>query len=185
MKFLAFCEQSLLRFSRLSLLIKHEALMKTVVATILILNCAFLVGEEIQGKVTGITDGDTIELLDADYNRHKVRLDGIDAPEKKQAFGAKADKALGDKIFLKQVRIEYKAKDRYGRILGTVFLKERNINREMVTEGMAWHYKKYSKDKELAAEEKEAREAKRGLWADKEPVPPWEFRAPAKESASK
>ena len=132
--------------------------------------------EELRGKIVSIADGDTCTLLDASKVQHKIRLNGIDAPEKKQAFGTKAKEALGEKIHEKEVRVEWSKKDRYGRILGDVYLGDRHINREMIRDGMAWHYRQYSKSVELQREEDAARKAKRGLWSDKSPVPPWEFR---------
>ena len=131
---------------------------------------------EFRGKVVGVTDGDTITVLDAEQVQHKIRLQGIDAPERKQAFGTKSKELLTEKIAGHEVLIEWKEKDRYGRILGEVMLERRHINLEMVQEGMAWHYLQYSKSKELERAELQARQAGRGLWADKGPVPPWEFR---------
>jgi endonuclease YncB( thermonuclease family) len=132
---------------------------------------------ELTGKVVHIADGDTLTILDADKMQHKIRLHGIDAPESKQAFGTKAKEALASKIHEKTVRIVWKEKDQYGRIVGDVHLGDRNINIEMVRDGFAWWYKTYApKSKTLEAAEEEAQKAKRGLWHDKNPEPPWEFR---------
>lgn len=128
------------------------------------------------GKVVKIADGDTLTLLDAEKVQHKVRLNGIDCPEKKQAFGTRAQQALAAHVFGKDVRVEWTTRARYKRILGDVYTGELWINRQLVLDGFAWHFKRYSKDKRLADAENEAREAKRGLWVDPEPVPPWEFR---------
>ena len=130
----------------------------------------------IHGKVVGITDGDTITVLDTYQTQYKIRLAEIDTPEKKQAFGSKCKQILSDKIFGKQVEVGWNTEDRYKRIIGFVSLGDRNINREMVAEGYAWHYKQYSKSKELDAVEEEARRNKLGLWADKNPIAPWEYR---------
>ena len=127
------------------------------------------------GKVVSIADGDTITVL-VDKTQYRIRLVGIDAPESKQTFGTKAKKALADKVFGKEVKVEWSEKDRYKRILGTIFLENRWINKEMVEEGWAWHYTYYSKDQALAAAEKAAKESKKGLWDDPNPIPPWEFR---------
>lgn len=129
----------------------------------------------ISGKVVGVTDGDTITVLDSKV-QHKIRLAEIDTPEKKQAFGAKCKQVLSDKIFGKEVKILWDKEDRYKRIIGTVIFNEGNINREMISEGYAWHYKQYSKSKELEELEQKAREKRLGLWIDKNPIPPWEFR---------
>ena len=138
-----------------------------------------------EGKVISIADGDTLTVLTADKQQIKVRLSGIDTPERKQAFGTQAKQALSAKVFGKTVRIKDNGQDRYKRTLGDVFLGSRWINLELVEEGYAWHYKAYSKDKKLAEAEKTARKAKSGLWADSNPVPPWEFRrAGSKNSKS-
>lgn len=133
-------------------------------------------GGRVAGKTVGITDGDTVTLLDADKVQHKIRLDGIDAPEAKQAFGNRAKQTLSEKIGEAEVRIVWTSKDRNGRIIGDVYLGERWINQEMIHDGFARHFKRYDNRQSLADAEKESREAKRGLWADKEPVPPWEWR---------
>lgn len=127
------------------------------------------------GKVVSIADGDTITVL-LDKTQHRIRLAGIDAPESTQAFGTKSKKALADKVFGQEVKIEWKERDKYKRIVGEVYLGDRRICLEMVQEGMAWHYKQYSKDAALAKAETEAKEAKKGLWADANPIPPWDFR---------
>lgn len=131
----------------------------------------------IYGKVVGITDGDTITVLDKDNVQYKIRLAEIDTPEKKQAYGTKAKQILSDKIFGKEIEIEWDTQDRYKRIIGFVFLDSRNINHEMVREGYAWHYKQYSKSKELDGIQLHAQSQRLGLWQDKNPIPPWEFRS--------
>lgn len=127
-------------------------------------------------NVIGISDGDTITILQPDKTKLKIRLAEIDCPEKRQPFGTKAKEALGDKIFGKNVHVEWSKKDRYGRAIGDVYLGGRYINKEMVEEGWAWHYTKYSHSKEMAKAEKYARSNKLGLWIDAHPIPPWEFR---------
>ena len=155
--------------------------MKSAITLSLILITATVHADEIRGKVVSIADGDTITVLDAAKVQHKIRFQGIDAPEKKQAFGTKSKETLSEKIGEKEVVVQWKEKDRYGRILGEVKLGDRHINLEMVQDGMAWHYKQYSRSKELADAEEQARKAKKGLWVDKEPVPPWEFRKADRE----
>lgn len=155
--------------------------MKLTAAIILLLITASLHAEEIRGKVVSIADGDTITVLDAENVQHKIRLEGIDAPEKGQAFGTKAKEKLSELVGEKDVVVRWEKKDRYGRILGDVHLSDRHINLEMVQDGLAWHYKQYSKSKQLAEAEDEARKAKKGLWADKSPEPPWEFRKKGRE----
>lgn len=136
------------------------------------------------GKVVSIADGDTLTVLTADKQQVKVRLSGIDTPENNQAYGTKAKQALSSKVFGKTVRVQDNGQDRYKRTLGDIFLGDRWINLELVEEGYAWHYKAYSKDKRLAQAEVQARQAKRGLWADSNPVPPWEFRRGGKKAGS-
>src|SRR5262245_49647838 len=87
----------------------------------------------IAGKVVGVTDGDTITLLDSEKRTHKIRLEGIDAPETGQAFGTQAKKVLSDKVFGKEVTIEDMGPDKYGRTLGHVYVEHRHVNLELVT----------------------------------------------------
>jgi micrococcal nuclease len=134
------------------------------------------------GKVIHVADGDTLTVLDGDKEEHKVRLHGIDAPEKKQAFGTKAKEALSEKVSGKTVRVEWKERDRYGRIVGDVSIGDRNINVEQVREGWAWWYRSYApKSGTLERAEAEAKKERRGLWHDKNPEPPWEFRKKERE----
>ena len=106
----------------------------------------------------------------------KVRLIEIDAPEKAQAFGNKSKQALAALVFGKDVEIEEHGKDKYKRTLGRVVVNGVDANAEMVRQGYAWVYRKYSKTPELLRIEAQAKEAKRGLWADADPIPPWEWR---------
>ena len=130
-----------------------------------------------EAKVIGVQDGDTITVL-KDREPIKVRLHGIDAPEKKQPFGTRARQFTSDLVFSKTVRIEGEKKDRYGRLLVVVILADgRYLNEEIVYEGYAWWYRQYAPgDKVLEGLEDDARQHKRGLWADNQPVPPWEWR---------
>jgi endonuclease YncB( thermonuclease family) len=128
------------------------------------------------GKVVAIADGDTLTVLDESKTQHKIRLAGIDAPEKGQPFGTKAREALGDKVFQQSVRIDVIDVDRYRREVGRIYLGERFINMEMVTDGFAWRYVQYDKPGEFTAAEADARKHRRGLWTDPHPVAPWEWR---------
>ena len=132
------------------------------------------------GKVVSVHDGDTLRVLDAAGTQHKVRLQGIDSPETKQAFGTKARNRLADLTLGKTVTVRVHGRDRYGRTLGTVEAAGQDVNRQMVADGFAWHYVEYSKDAGLARAERDARAAGRGLWADKAPVAPWTWRADEK-----
>jgi endonuclease YncB( thermonuclease family) len=128
------------------------------------------------GEVVKIADGDTLTVLDKTNAQHKIRLAGIDAPEKGQAFGTRARNALAAKVFRQGVRVEVTDTDRYGREVGRVFCSGRFINAEMVLGGFAWRYPQWDKTGEFATAEADARRNRRGLWADSNPVPPWEFR---------
>ena len=153
----------------------------TLLLTLLITH--YLVqADTLTGRVVLVTDGDTIVVLDSANIQHKIRLTGIDAPERKQAFGSKSKEHLSDSVAGKFVIVGYSKRDRYQRILGKVLLSDQDINLEQVRAGLAWHYKKYQNeqtpsDRELYSEaEIEARDAGRGLWYDFIPVPPWEYR---------
>ena len=132
-------------------------------------------------KVVKVTDGDTVHVLDQSTVRHKIRLGGIDAPEKKQAFGNKSKQNLANLIAGKQVEVEYDKRDRYGRIIGKLIKNGQDINLLQIKHGYAWHYKYYQKDQTkldrdlYSAAEIEAREKRLGLWVEAA-VPPWEFR---------
>jgi micrococcal nuclease len=127
-------------------------------------------------KVIGITDGDTVIVITEDNNQIKIRLEGIDCPESHQDFGDKAKDATAELCFKKEVRIEKTGTDRYGRTLGYVYVGEVCVNKELLKLGMAWHYKKYNQDPELAKLEDGARSAKIGLWSYPNPIAPWDWR---------
>jgi endonuclease YncB( thermonuclease family) len=121
----------------------------------------------ITGKVVAIADGDTLTVLDDSKVQHKIRLAGIDAPESKQPFGAKSRENLAGKVFGKVVRVDVIDVDRYRRQVGRIYLGDRFVNLEMVRDGFAWRYPQYDKPGEFTAAECEAREKRRGLWADR------------------
>ena len=132
---------------------------------------------EFTGKVVGVADGDTITVLYQGNKQYKVRLQHIDCPEVGQPFATKAKQALSAKVSGKTVTIKWDEMDRYKRVLGDVYLGKRWINVELVSEGLAWHYKFYSKDKTMAAAEVKARAAKLGIWSMPNPTPPRDFSA--------
>lgn len=138
----------------------------------------------VTGKVVSITDGDTLTVL-ADRQQIKVRLEGIDAPEKGQPFGDKARQELGRLVFGKAVKVQTTGKDRYGRTLGRVFVGETDVNVHLVRQGLAWWYRKYSDDPKLKAAEEAARRARRGLWSDPSPVAPWDWRDQQRKGGAK
>ena len=138
--------------------------------------------EAVSGKVVGVADGDTITVLDDTFTQHKIRLSGIDAPEKKQPFGQRSKESLSELVFSKKVTVETSKRDRYGREVGKVLVDGVDANLEQIKRGMAWHYKAYEReqsphDRVLYSESEGV--AKRdgiGLWRDGIPQPPWEFR---------
>ena len=156
--------------------------MRPALALLLILAHSVALAGTITGRVVRVTDGDTIVVLDTNNTQHKIRLTGIDAPERKQAFGTKSKEHLSDSVAGKFVVVEYEKRDYYKRILGKVLLSNQDINLEQIKAGLAWHYKKYQNEQTpddryiYSKTEIEAKEAKRGLWADPNPVPPWEYR---------
>ena len=141
--------------------------------------------EQFTGKVVGISDGDTISVL-REGKAVKVRLHGVDTPEKAQAFGTQARKLTGDLVFQQTVTVVIRDTDRYGRLVGEVLLPDgRSLNQELVKAGMAWWYRQYApNDTTLAQLEAEARTAKRGLWADAHPIPPWQWRKGQRASST-
>jgi len=137
--------------------------------------------DTLNGYVVTITDGDTIVVLDAKLQQHKIRLAGIDAPESYQAFGSRSTESVANLTFNKTVTVEWKKKDRE-RLIGKVLINGVDINLEQVKVGMAWWYEKYAKeqspvDRRLYEQaERQARAQRVGLWGDANPTPPWEFR---------
>jgi len=127
------------------------------------------------GKVVAVFDGDSLQVL-VDGKPVDVRIHGIDAPERGQAFSTVSRRALANLIFGKAVTISVVETDRYGRRVGHVSVNGVDAGLEQLRGGLVWHYTFYSKDARYAAAERDARAARRGLWQDASPVPPWEFR---------
>ena len=157
--------------------------MKTVLlTTLLIVLCNSVIAESYIARVVSIADGDTVTVLDADNRQHKIRLVGIDAPEKNQPFGNVSRMHLGKLVHQRTVTVETNKLDKYKRELGKLILDGKDINLEQVRAGYAWHYKKYMRDQSAidrenyAQAEDEARENRLGLWRDENPEPPWDFR---------
>jgi endonuclease YncB( thermonuclease family) len=153
----------------------------------------------LEGRVVGVSDGDTITVLDSDKRQHKVRLTGIDAPEKSQPFGEASKKNLSRLVYLKDVRVESHKQDRYGRTLGKVWVRPSDCtkcgltldaNLAQLTVGMAWWYRKYASEQPAADRgqyefaEQEAKARKAGLWREPNPMPPWDWRHGGASAAS-
>lgn len=138
--------------------------------------------DTLTGRVVGIADGDTLALLDATNTQHKIRLSGIDSPEKGQPFGQVCKKSLSDLAYDRVVVVESNKLDRYGRVIGKVLVNGQDVNLEQVRRGCGWHYKKYQNEQILDdrlsynAAEESARASRVGLWTDNEPMPPWDWR---------
>ena len=153
-----------------------------LLALTLTFSIQFVNAATLTGKVVGVADGDTITVLDSSNTQYIIRLAGIDAPEKKQAFGNVSKQSLSDLVYGKQVDVDWSKQDRYGRTVGKVFVNGTNANLVQVKRGLAWYYKKYQNElilddrlDYLHAQEA-AESSKVGLWADREPTPPWDFR---------
>jgi len=151
-----------------------------------ILLCSFLLqalhAETFTGKVIHVADGDTITILDSSNQHLKVRLSGIDAPEKAQDYGQRSKEHLNGLVQGQQVIVETSKKDRYGRHVGQVLLNGLDVNLEQLRAGLAWYYRQYEReltpelrDSYTAAEAK-AKQEKSGLWRDHQPQPPWQWR---------
>ena len=138
--------------------------------------------ETLQGRVVSVADGDTITVLDSGRHTYRIRLGGIDAPEKRQAYGQVSKDHLAQAVFNKSVTIEFDKHDRYGRIVGKVLLGNRDICLEQIQAGLAWHYKRYENEQtqedrgRYAFAEQEARAKGVGLWRDANAIPPWAWR---------
>jgi micrococcal nuclease len=151
-------------------------------ALLLLLSCSILNAQRIYGKVVGITDGDTFKLLEKDSILHKVRVANIDCPERRQPFSNRAKQFTSDAIFSKEIRIEVINKDRYGRLVAhVIYDRAYQLSAELVKNGYAWNYDKYSDDEILIDLENIARKKKVGLWSDPSPIPPWEWRKGRRE----
>ena len=134
--------------------------------------------QTLEGKVVGITDGDTFKLLVQDSILHRIRVANIDCPEKNQPFSAKAKQFTSDAIFGKIVKVNVLSTDRYGRFIGgTTYNDSLILNRDLLKNGLAWHFVRYSNDMTLEELELTARKKKIGLWQEESPIPPWEWRA--------
>jgi endonuclease YncB( thermonuclease family) len=130
---------------------------------------------EFTGKVIAVLDGDTV-LVTHDGKPVKARLAEIDAPEKAQPYGADSQKSLADMVKGKQIKVVSSTVDDYGRLISRVYIGEFNVNHEQVRRGMAWEYSRYHSNRELVALQREAQEAKRGLWAEDDAIEPSQWR---------
>ncbi len=130
----------------------------------------------ITGTVLHISDGDTLKIHTGSNKKMKIRLAGIDTPEKDQPFGREAKQALSLLTLQKQVMIDVQTIDRYGRTVGLVYVQGLNVNAELIRQGMAWVYRRYTNDEKLYALEAKAKKEKRGLWSSDNFIEPWLWR---------
>ncbi|WP_373048575.1 thermonuclease family protein [Vulgatibacter sp.] len=146
----------------------------------------------LEGRVVGVADGDTVTVLDADNERHRIRLSGIDAPERRQPFSQRSKQMLSDLVYGKEVAVHWDKRDRYGRIVGRVLVAEAACEKDcvrsldtglaLVRSGLAWWYRYYAKEqppeerKRYEAAETQARQARVGLWSEPNPTAPWDYR---------
>jgi endonuclease YncB( thermonuclease family) len=146
------------------------------------------IAETIHGKVVGISDGDTVTILDSAKTQYKIRLSGIDAPEKSPPFWNRSKEHLSALVFAKNIEVDWVKKDKYGRTIGKVIVNGRDANLEQLRAGLAWHYKAYQKEQraseraQYADAETAARAKHVGLWHDPKPVAPWDFRHGARDA---
>jgi len=170
------------------------AIIRVILAAVWLISTGLVSAETLAGQVVGVTDGDTITVLDANHEQHKIRLSGIDAPEKAQPFGQRSKEFLSALVFEKEVDVHWHKRDRYQRIVGKVMVATPKCRESpcpktlaaglvQLTAGLAWWYEKYAKEQspedagryEFA--EHEARAKRVGLWVDDHAVSPWEWRA--------
>lgn len=159
-----------------------RATLRALTLLVLLLHAATGWAADYAGRIVGVVDGDTVDLLSLSKELHRIRLAGIDAPERGQPFGAVAKRALSDLVFDRQVVVSASKQDRYGRLVGKILVAGTDANLQMVRNGFAWHYKKYAREQSsddrerYAAAEVAARFGRQGLWGDADPVAPWDFR---------
>jgi endonuclease YncB( thermonuclease family) len=156
--------------------------MRKILEVIFLLCPLYAWSDILKGHVVGISDGDTITLLVDGHDQVKIRLSGIDLPEKKQPFGQRAKEKMSDLVYDRDVAVEWEKKDRYGRTIGVVMVDDKDAGLELIRSGLAWHYKQYERDQPLhmriayAEAELSARTAGTGVWSESQPIPPWIWR---------
>lgn len=158
----------------------------------LLLACVLSVSHalELSGRIVGVIDGDTVDFITDGNELIRVRLAGIDAPERGQPFGSSAKKALSQLVFSKRVLLKGDKRDRYGRVIAKIIINGQDANLQLLRLGYAWHYKRYESeqtpnDRRLyASAQIEAINARNGLWKDSSPVAPWDYRASRRNASS-
>jgi len=162
-----------------------KGIMKTtkfIISAILAMASAAANAEAIEGMIVGVSDGDTVTLLTAQRQQVKIRVQGIDAPEKSQAFGTVSRQSMAKMVFQKNVQAQCSSTDRYGRKICVIYLNGVDAGLQLVSQGLAWHYKQYAKEQSprdratYAYAEENARAQRAGLWTEQNPISPWDFR---------
>lgn len=155
---------------------------KTLIAGLFWVFSTIAQADLITGRVVGVADGDTITVLDNQKTQHKIRLAGIDAPEKNQAFGVASKRSLSDLVYGKQVEVDWTKHDRYGRTVGKVVVNDVDANLEQIKRGIAWFYAEYQNEQSVQdrlyykSAQDDAQRNRLGLWGDTNPLAPWDFR---------
>jgi len=150
--------------------------MKTIFIILFLLVASFRLAADFTGKTVGVSDGDTITVL-CGGKGVKVRLYGIDCPESSQDFGQAAKKFTSNMVYGRTVEVKEKGTDQYGRTVGIVTVSGKNLNLELLNNGLAWYYKTYAKkEKDFASAQARAKASRTGLWTLATPIPPWEYR---------
>lgn len=160
---------------------------KLILILFLLCNSVYLFSNNIiKGRIVKVTDGDTVTLLDKNNKQVKIRLYGIDCPEKGQDYYQVAKNYVSNAIFSKEVKVEIVNTDRYRRSVGIIWFDgNRNLNKDLLSNGLAWHYKQFDKSKDYSDAEIKARNKKVGIWNTKNPQAPWEFRKNKKRNLKK
>lgn len=156
--------------------------MLTIVVLLVLTASEACRAEQIKGTIVAVTDGDTVTLLNLDHKQIRIRLMGIDAPEKRQPYGNVCRKMLSDLIYTKEVVADYNKADYFGRLIAKLTINGVDVNLRQISKGCAWHYKRYAseqsdKDREAySAAEVQARKDKIRIWKDANPTAPWTWR---------
>ena len=161
---------------------KVSGLLRWLLAACLLAVLPAVYGAEFRGEVVHVLDGDSIVVVDAQHRQRRVRLAGIDAPEKGQPYANQSRRHLASLVRRKEVTVHWHRRDDWNRLVGVVSVKGRDINLEQVKAGFAWWFRAYADEQTpqmrrmYERAEKKAQLKRRGLWAEREPVPPWEWR---------
>jgi len=151
-------------------------LKKALIPLLFLISFSTLANEVLEGRVVNVHDGDTVTLVMTDNQTIRVRLAQIDAPELAQESGPLSQQSLAQLVLNQDIKVQKETVDKYGRVVGTLFVGGLNANREQVIRGMAWVYRQYMHDKTLLSAEDNARTAHLGLWANPNPIAPWDYR---------